>query len=58
MGKKDNSKRGQRKIGRMARKPAHIRYNMEQRWLTNKARRIEKQKRLEEKAKRKKELRG
>lgn len=38
-----------RKIGRAKRKPAHNRYTMEMRWQKNKARRIEKQRRLEEK---------
>ena len=40
---------GGRKIGRAARKPAHQRYNLVRRWETNKARKIAKQKRLEEK---------
>lgn len=34
---------GARKIGRMARKPAHLRYNAERRWEANKARRIAKE---------------
>jgi len=35
-------KGGKRKIGRMARKPAHVRYNNERRWEKNKARKAEK----------------
>lgn len=47
------SKKGKknRKIGRMARKPSHHRYNIEKRWELNKARKIAKQKRIEEKKK-------
>lgn len=45
-----------RKVGRAGRKPAHKRYNNERRWEKNKARRIAKQKRFEEKKKRKKEI--
>ena len=44
-----------RKIGRAGRKPAHKRYNVEMRWLKNKARKIAKQKRLEEKKRLKKQ---
>jgi len=40
-----------RKYGRAGRKPSHKRYNAERRWEKNKARRIAKQKRLEEKKK-------
>jgi hypothetical protein len=40
---------GGRKIGRAGRKPAHQRYNLERRWEKNKARKIAKQKRFEEK---------
>jgi hypothetical protein len=58
MGKKDHAKSGQKKVGRMSRKPAHSRYNSEERWKTNKAKRIAKQKKKEEKAKLKKELRN
>jgi len=38
-----------RKFGRAGRKPSHNRYNVERRWEKNKARRIAKQKRFEEK---------
>jgi hypothetical protein len=44
-----------RKIGRLKRKPSHIRYTAEKRWETNKARRIAKQKRKEAKDALKKE---
>lgn len=33
---------GSKKIGRMSRKPAHKRYNAEQRWEKNKERRLKK----------------
>jgi len=36
-------KGGTKKIGRMARKPAHQRYNAEQRWIKNKEKRIAKE---------------
>ena len=42
-------KSGNRKHGRNARKPSHIRYNVERRWEKNKARRIAKQARKEAK---------
>lgn len=38
-----------RKYGRAGRKPSHNRYNLEQRWEKNKARRIAKQARKEAK---------
>ena len=38
-----------RKWGRAGRRPSHNRYNMERRWEKNKARRIAKQQRFEEK---------
>lgn len=37
-------KKGSKKIGRAARKPAHNRYNSERRWEKNKLRKIEKEK--------------
>ena len=37
-----------RKFGRAGRRPSHNRYTMERRWVKNKARRIAKQKRFEE----------
>ena len=43
-----------RKHGRMARKPAHQRYNNEKRWEKNKERRIEKEKKRQERLKVKK----
>lgn len=47
-------KGGKAKIGRMARKPSHNRYTMEQRWEKNKARRIAKEaKRAAKKAQKK-----
>ena len=47
-------KGGKRKIGRMARKPSHSRYNMEARWEKNKERRIAKEaKRAAKKAQKK-----
>lgn len=47
-------KGGKRKIGRQARKPAHLRYTAERRWEKNKARRARKiAKVLEKKAARK-----
>jgi len=43
MGKNSSRKSGgDRKHGRSARKPAHLRYNIERRWETNKARRAAK----------------
>jgi hypothetical protein len=39
----------QRKYGRAGRKPSHNRYNMEMRWIKNKAKRIAKQARKEAK---------
>ena len=47
--------KGGRKIGRQKRKPASMRYTLERRWEKNKARRIAKQKRLEQKKKEKKD---
>ena len=38
-----------RKFGRAARRPSHKRYNMEERWLKNKAKRIAKQAKREAK---------
>jgi hypothetical protein len=49
MADKKNKGKKNRKIGRSKRKPSHIRYTAEKRWETNKARRIAKQKRKEEK---------
>ena len=46
--KKLGGKKG-RKIGRGARHPAHVRYTMTQRWITNKKRRIAKQAKIEAK---------
>lgn len=47
-------KGGKRKIGRSARSPAHSRYNMEKRWITNKEKKAKKhQKMLDKKAARK-----
>lgn len=40
-----------RKFGRAARRPSHNRYNVMQRWITNKARRIAKQAKKEAKQK-------
>jgi len=40
-----------RKWGRAGRKPSHNRYNLEQRWIKNKARRIAKQAKKEAKKK-------
>ena len=42
---------GARKIGRGMRKPSRQRYTMEQRWIKNKERRVEKQAKLEAKQK-------
>ena len=41
--RRNKSKSGAAKIGRMERKPAHKRYNAERRWITNKERRIAKE---------------
>jgi len=46
-----------RKYGRSARKPSHKFYNLEQRWLKNKARKIAKHNRMVEKKRAKKEAR-
>ena len=51
MGKKDQSKSGQRKIGRLLKKPAHQRYNTEARWEINKKKRMAKQAKKEAKKK-------
>jgi hypothetical protein len=51
--KRKGGKKG-RKIGRQKKKPSHIRYTMERRWETNKAKRAAKiAKRLAKKAARK-----
>lgn len=47
----------QRKYGRAGRKPSHNRYNMEMRWMKNKARSIGKQHRKEVKKRAKLEAR-
>jgi ribosomal protein L19E len=46
-----NSKSGgnSRKIGRASRKPAHVRYNNEMRWIRNKIKKIKKQEKFEAK---------
>ena len=49
LGTKSKSGGGKRKIGRASRKPAHIRYNNEMRWIKNKIKRIKKQEKLEAK---------
>jgi hypothetical protein len=54
---KSAGKKGGKKIGRAARKPAHQRYNLENRREKNKKRKMEKQKRLEEKKRLEKERR-
>ena len=48
-------KKGGKKIGRQKRKPAHLRYNAEDRYNKNKKRRMRKQKKFEEKKRLKKE---
>ncbi len=48
-------KGGKRKIGRMAKSPAHARYNAERRWEKNKARKIAKQIKKEAKKKKRQE---
>ena len=53
MANKKTGGKGSKKIGRSARKPSHARYNSSKRWEENKARRIAKQKKKEERAKRK-----
>ena len=45
-----------RKYGRAGRRPSHKRYNVEERWKKNKARRIAKQERKEAKKKARKVL--
>ena len=47
-----------RKFGRIGRRPAHARYNGEERWLINKARKIKKQAKFEAKKKAKREKRS
>lgn len=49
MGGTHKSGKKNRKYGRAGRRPSHKRYNMEERWLKNKARRIAKQARKEAK---------
>jgi len=51
LGTKSKSGGGKRKIGRATRKPAHVRYNNEMRWIKNKERKRRKQERLEKKQK-------
>lgn len=46
---KRKSGKKNRKWGRAGRRPSHNRYNLERRWEKNKARRIAKQQRFEEK---------
>ncbi len=58
MADKKNKGKKNRKIGRAKRKPSHIRYTAERRWEINKARRIAKQKRKEEKDARKRDARN
>jgi len=48
MGEHKSGKKN-RKYGRSDRRPSHTRYNMEERWAKNKARRIAKQARKEAK---------
>jgi len=47
---------GARKHGRAGRKPSHHRYNTEQRWVKNKAKRIEKERKRQERFEKRKEL--
>ena len=49
MGTKSKSGGGKRKYGRAARKPAHVRYNNEMRWIRNKIKKIKKQEKFEAK---------
>ena len=49
--------KNQRKYGRASRKLAHKRYNIEERWVSNKARRIAKQKKKEAKKRAKLKMR-
>ena len=48
--------KGARKHGRMGRNPSHNRYNTEQRWVKNKAKRIEKERKRQERFEKRKEL--
>jgi hypothetical protein len=49
LGTKSKSGGGKRKIGRASRKPAHVRYNNEMRWIKNKIRKAKKQAKFEAK---------
>jgi hypothetical protein len=49
LGTKSKSGGGKRKIGRAARKPAHVRYNNEMRWIKNKIKKAKKQAKKEAK---------
>jgi ribosomal protein L19E len=49
LGTKSKSGGGKRKIGRAARKPAHVRYNNEMRWIKNKIKKAKKQAKIEAK---------
>ena len=53
----DSKKKGRKnlKYGRAGRKPSHIRYNVEKRWETNKARKKAKNQKRAEKLKARKE---
>ena len=51
MSKSRRKKSGDRKHGRSSRKPSHKRYNAEKRWEKNKLRRIEKERRRQERLK-------
>ncbi len=54
-GKARKSGKKNRKFGRAGRRPSHNRYNLEQRWIKNKERKIAKQARKEEAKKAKNE---
>jgi len=49
LGTKSKSGGGKRKYGRAARKPAHVRYNNEMRWIKNKIKKAKKQAKIEAK---------
>jgi len=49
LGTKSKSGGGKRKHGRAARKPAHLRYNAEMRWIKNKIKKAKKQAKKEAK---------
>lgn len=56
MARSRRGKNGTKKYGRMARKPAHKKYNAEKRWIKNKEKRLKKELKRQERLKARKPL--